>query len=155
MNRLYLDCEYNGFGGELISIALVSEDYYYDRSNRHLFYKVVGYDVRNIHPWVQKNVIPYLNVDPVPYAIAQVELFRFLEGYKHPHIICDWPEDLIHFNRMLLRGPGMRHGYHSKITMEVDGSIEVQGEVPHNALSDAIAIMNFDVERRLGQKPFF
>jgi hypothetical protein len=50
--KLFLDCEFNGFGGELISMALVDE-------NEKYFYEVLP--CMNPTSWVFNNVIPILN----------------------------------------------------------------------------------------------
>lgn len=50
--KLFLDCEFNGFGGELISMALVDEQGKY-------FYEVLP--CPQPIPWVQENVMPKLN----------------------------------------------------------------------------------------------
>jgi hypothetical protein len=50
--KLFLDCEFNGFGGELISMALVDE-------NERYFYEVLP--CINLTSWVLNNVIPILN----------------------------------------------------------------------------------------------
>ena len=55
--RYYLDCEYNGFGGDLISLALVPED------GGEEFYAVLAW-TGPPNDWVARNVIPYLNHVP-------------------------------------------------------------------------------------------
>ena len=55
--RYFLDTEFNGFGGELISIALVPE--YGDQE----FYAVLPLPAY-LHPWVERHVIPYLGNVP-------------------------------------------------------------------------------------------
>src|SRR3546814_14895388 len=55
--RYFLDTEFNGFGGDLISLALVPE--YGDQD----FYVSLPLPAQ-IHPWVEQNVIPYLRFVP-------------------------------------------------------------------------------------------
>src|SRR3546814_16545626 len=56
-----------------------------------------------IHPWVEKNVIPYLRFVPpgVDHQLNRVEAAQHLEAYlahdRDPLIIADWPDDLAHF----------------------------------------------------------
>ncbi len=49
--HIFIDGEWNSYGGELISLALVAED---GRS----FYEVLGCD--NPDPWIAENVMPKL-----------------------------------------------------------------------------------------------
>jgi hypothetical protein len=55
--RYFLDTEFNGFGGDLISLALVPE--YGDRE----YYAVLPLP-EELHPWVARNVVPYLSSVP-------------------------------------------------------------------------------------------
>jgi hypothetical protein len=48
--RYFLDTEFNGFGGTLLSLALVPED-------GEEFYAIIASD-DPLHPWVERNVIP-------------------------------------------------------------------------------------------------
>jgi len=50
--RYFLDTEYNGFGGALLSLALVPED------GSEEFYVTLQCDVP-IDPWVERHVMPY------------------------------------------------------------------------------------------------
>ncbi len=56
---LWLDTEFNGFGGEFVSAALVAED------GTH-WYKTVG--CKTPVPWTAENVIPHLGIKPVKLA---------------------------------------------------------------------------------------
>src|SRR3546814_11282489 len=64
-----------------------------------------------IHPWVEKNVIPYLRFVPpgVDHQLNRVEAAQHLEAYlahdRDPLIIADWPDDLAHFCALLVTGP--------------------------------------------------
>ena len=49
--RYFLDTEFNGFGGELISLALVPE-------HGHDEYYAVLPLPDELHPWVERNVVP-------------------------------------------------------------------------------------------------
>ena len=60
--RYVLDTEFNGFGGALLSLALVPED-------GGEFYATLACD-DDVLPWVERNVVPYL--DHVPVAEAQL-----------------------------------------------------------------------------------
>lgn len=91
-----LDCEFNGFGGELISLALSGEagELYLCRPNAEL-------DGLELHPWVEEHVLAILEVhDARPRVLPLTEFGRaiqtFLEDDPEPCVIADWPEDLTH-----------------------------------------------------------
>lgn len=68
MINYYLDCEFNGFNGELISLALVSKE-------RPSFYKVLPLP-EVIDPWVKENVIPILIEKPLDTKQEFITLFH-------------------------------------------------------------------------------
>jgi len=127
--RLFLDCEFNGFRGELISMALVSETW-------HEWYEVLP--CNNPVPWVAENVMPILGNKPVTRDRFQSSLQEFLCQFEKVHIVADWPEDIAHFCNALITGPGQRLTT-PPLTMEVD-RIDSTSDVPHNALADARGI---------------
>jgi hypothetical protein len=128
--RLFIDGEWNGFGGSLISIALVVED-------GREFYAVLGCD--SPEPWVAENVIPNLGVgqgvDGESTESVQARLSLFLAQFNAVHIVADWPEDIERFCRLLITGPGTRIDT-PPLTMEVV-RVDAPSETPHNALADA------------------
>jgi len=138
MKTFFIDCEWNSFGGEFISIALVSPE-------GDDFYATVG--CVDPHPWVAEHVMPVLAAAPITFVELQGYLEKFLSHWERVHIIADWPEDFIHFNRLLITGPGLRMGL-PHITMEIDLSLEGESQVPHNAFSDALANMHAFIERK-------
>lgn len=128
--RLFLDCEFNGFKGELISMAIVAED-------GREWYEVLYCE--NPVQWVAENVIPILNREPLKnMAELTLSLFRFLQQFETVHIVADWPEDIVYFCQTLITGPGMRIDT-PPLTMEVI-RIESESVIPHNALCDARGI---------------
>lgn len=141
--NLFLDCEFNGFGGELISMALVSE-------HGDEFYEVLELpeDIE-IHPWVKQNVMPILNKKPVDRFVFQRKLQQFLYELTNVygidvevHIIVDWPDDIKYFCQSLITGAGTMMTIPSTLTMEIDRSLSNdKSEILHNALADARAIM--------------
>jgi hypothetical protein len=139
--RYFLDTEFNGFGGALLSIALVPDD-------GEDFYAVLECG-DPIEPWVQRHVLPYL--DTVPVALQQRPLSRagasaalqhYLQVDDDPLIVADWPEDIAQFCMLMLTGSG------TMITvppvrfelLPLPGfSTARNSVVPHNALHDARA----------------
>jgi hypothetical protein len=133
MTNIYIDCEFNGFGGELISMALVAED-------GEQFYEVIEL-LDYITPWVAENVMPILNKDSVSFSVFQTKLQQFLHRYPSVHIIADWPDDIKYFCQALISGPGTRINT-PPLTMEIL-KIDAVSKLPHNALEDAIAIAEY------------
>jgi hypothetical protein len=138
--RYFLDTEYDGFGGALLSLALVPED------GGEEFYVVIDHDRVN-DPWVERNVLPYL--DTVPENLKGPRLSRAAAAHAHsswlahdeaPDIIADWPEDLAQLSMLLITGPGQMHPV-PPLTLRfvpLHGfSTAANSAVPHNALHDA------------------
>ena len=141
MKTFYCDCEFNSFGGELISIALVSQDCETE------FYEVLPYDHMNLHPWVAANVIPVLYKKPAGTKLeAQRNFAKFLQDNAVSNeikIVADWPEDIKHMCDFLLTGPGTCLSI-PNIVAVIDRvnlpSTTTYSLVPHNALEDAKAL---------------
>lgn len=145
--RLWIDTEFNGFEGDLISIALVAEngEYYYAVRS--------AYEDMEIVSWVQENVVPHLfktpdeeDVVPLTDKDIQEELSEFLYRFSDVKIVADWPEDLRHLCKLMITGPGWIIDTPETFTLEIDRRIDVESEVPHNALYDAIANREFYLE---------
>jgi len=155
--RFFLDCEFNGFGGELLSMALVC-----DRNNKlHSFYLKVNYSDNplKINDWVAQHVIPvmdaptfdhnYIRVtvkpNSVAYAIQEYFLREALFNNETIDIVADWPDDIAYFCRALLdpQQPGVSANFDGlKFVLKRIESFptDLQGAVQHNALWDAFAL---------------
>lgn len=135
--KIYLDTEFNAFGGELMSMALVPE-------NKDLpeFYHELLF-TGQLDPWVRANVVPHMNQFPITRNEFQLHLSNYL-WYFGEHsditIVADWPDDIRYFCEALITGPGERISMPTNIKFELDLSIKYTSEVPHNALWDARAI---------------
>lgn len=127
--RLFLDCEFNEFRGELISMALVAED-------GREWYASLGCE--NPGPWVAQNVMPILGAPTIRMGEFQDSLRNWLSQFKEIHVVADWPEDIAHFCSVLITGPGYRLDT-PPLTMEVV-RIDAASALPHNALADARGI---------------
>lgn len=131
-----IDCEWDGFAtesersGDLISMALVAED-------GSEFYEVLPYS--NLTAWVENNVVPVLNKQPITYHEFQTKLSLFLSRFDGFKLIADWPEDIAKFCEALITGPGMRMGT-PDFTMAII-QVDIVSKIPHNALEDARALM--------------
>lgn len=129
MTRLYLDTEFNGFGGELISLALYwpgGED----------FYEVVGMPKQPI-PFVAEHVLPILRKEPVGYNLLRQGLRSYLMGVEEPHIVADWQEDFIHFNRLLCGSNGEQLAIRYTMELVITPDFSPHWPDHHNALADA------------------
>ncbi len=138
MARYFLDCEFNSFGGDLISIALVSE------AGKAISLVL---DCPNPHPWVKENVIPLLFSDPVSRRVEKAdipgELLNYFRGDSNPHVVSDWPDDIKYFCECLVPSPGYMIGIPG-VTMQVVRvnayPTTVVGAIQHNAYWDALAL---------------
>ena len=127
--RLFIDCEFNEFRGELISMALVSED-------GGEWYEVLP--CAEPGSWVAEHVIPLLGQEAVSLPELQASLHTWLAQFDTVHIVADWPEDIAHFCETLITGPGMRLDT-PPLTFEVL-RVDSVSLLPHNALADARAL---------------
>lgn len=138
--RYYLDTEFNGFGGELISLALVRED-------GEWVSFIFGCD--DPTPWVAEHVIPNLKAGELTHdgaigrRAAAFEIITFIADDKAPVIIADWPEDIAHFCSLMLIRPGHMVGP-KRMTFELirmeSYPTELVRAVQHNAWWDAMAL---------------
>lgn len=128
---IYIDCEWNSFGGDLISIALCAED-------GSEFYGVLGCD--DPHPWIVEHVMPHIDGDDIiEKDDLQDYLQQYLMRFQSINIVADWPEDIERFCNLLITGPGTRIDT-PKLTMEVIRTdAEIISKIPHHALWDARA----------------
>ena len=144
--RYFLDCEYNGFGGALLSLALVPED------GSEEFYATLACDAA-MDAWVERHVVPYL--DTVPTGLVSPRLSQeqaamavaaWIGEDPEPEIVVDWPEDIAYFCRLLTIGPG-RMVPVPPITFRLvpmgNFSTAANSAVPHNALHDARSLRDY------------
>jgi hypothetical protein len=159
--RYWLDTEFNGYEGALISLALVRED------NEYLY--VILPRPANITDWVKENVMPIL--EAVPQRVKPKKLMHsqlgqaietFMKGDEDPVIITDWPDDITYFCENILTGPGTMiniprlsfrmhrvDAYPNTIFDRESGMAAVQ----HNAYWDALSLMVKCIDENLEQGP--
>jgi len=136
---IFIDTEFNGFGGELISLSLVT-------SSGKNFYEVLQ-PTKPIVRWVRENVMGCLDKEPITIEKFQVKLYQYLmevsEYCREPlTIIADWPDDIKYFCESIITGPGTSIPTPVKMNFVLDRTLSSeQSEVPHNAYHDAVAIM--------------
>ncbi len=139
----FLDCEFNGFGGELISLALSSatRELYLARPEDEL-------NAMAAHDWVAEHVLPFLSLAGArPQVLPRDQFGRailsFLAGDPSPSVIADWPEDLMHLMHCLIIAPGQMVKIPDLSLRLMQGSAypsEITDAVQHNALWDARAL---------------
>lgn len=143
--RYYLDTEFNEFGGDLISLALVRDD----GESLYLVYP----DLQEYGPWVKDNVVPILWSIPSPipgmaYKLESHEegarrIQSFLSGDPHIVIVTDWPDDIRYFCQAIITGPGMMINIPGIVfqMLRVDAyPTTLENAVQHNAWWDAMAL---------------
>jgi hypothetical protein len=140
--RYFLDCEYNGFGGALLSLALVPAD---GGEELYLTLESSG----PVEPWVERNVLPFL--DQVPDALrlprvgreaAAQAIAMYLGQDREPEIFADWPTDIELFCGLLSITPGRMVAVPElrfRLLSLGRFSPAENSAVPHNALHDARA----------------
>ena len=142
-----LDCEFDGFGGELLSLALVRED------NESLYLVYPQPDIYK-DDWVHNHVAPILwsIPSPIPGMAYELEcrvdgarkIAQFLKGDESPIIIADWPDDIKYFCQAIITGPGLMASINDiQFNMfRIDAyPTELKYAIRHNAWWDAKALM--------------
>lgn len=145
---LYLDTEFDGFGGDLISLALYNP-------NGESFYEVKRGIIMNpshsmasgiakkLDPWVVEHVIPVLGKAPIGWRAFEETLKAYLLRHSGVRIVADWPEDFIHLFRYLYGEKGWQLEF--ECTAELVMSGPLHSAIPHNALEDAKALADWHV----------
>lgn len=137
--RYFLDAEFNGFGGQLISIALVPED-----QAAAPFYEALP--CAQPEPWVAEHVMPVLQTKPIARSEMIAKLGAYLRDDEEPVIVGDWPEDIAHLALLMVTGPGARMPAPTTIFELLDLPLfdsERSSKLPHNACHDAAALRDY------------
>ena len=146
--RYFLDCEYNGFGGALLSLALVPED-----RGEELY---LTFDCADpIVDWVQRNVMPFLGQVPDSLKLPVMDreqaaraIAMYLGHDPEPEILADWPTDIELFCSLLTFAPGLMvpvPELRFRLLQLGAFSPAENSAVPHNALHDARALRDHAV----------
>lgn len=141
--RYFLDTEFNGFCGPLISLALVPE-----AADAPAFYEALPCERPTA--FVAEHVLPVLGTDPIPRAALGKRLAAYLSNDPDPLLVADWPEDIAHAAMALIVSPGHRHAI-DRIRFELCDVLGFDSaalsKVPHNAYHDAVALRDFTLRR--------
>ena len=141
--RIFIDCEFDGHDGPLLSIALVCEN------GRSIHIRV---DVEPMDLWVRQNVLPLMerhdaSESATVYHNHVGRVIRdFLGEVSTPVIVADSPVDIGRFCRALSTGEdgGWASADYPLMTFEVHNvdcyPTDLEGAVQHNAWWDAMAL---------------
>lgn len=154
--KYYLDCEFFGWGGDIISLALVGEtdrELYLAFDQEELEREARIVTLEDERKWMLDNVLPIIDA---PGAVAQrvglcrSDIRRMWPHYiahflrQHPgdiHIVADWPEDIRLLCELLMVGPGQTNIPGQRVIFEWVREdaypTTLPGAVQHNALWDA------------------
>lgn len=144
----FLDTEFDGMGGPLLSMGLVREDglalYATLRLERPIQSQWVKDNVMKVMYDIPSHGIDYKLIDCKPYTLA-VSLGNLLmmDPDNLPNIVADWPDDIKYFCEALIVGPGQMvdTGPVSFLIQRVDAyPTDLPGAVRHNAYWDAMAL---------------
>jgi hypothetical protein len=137
--RYFLDAEFNGFGGQLISLALVPED-----RDAVPFYEALP--CTEPDSWVAEHALPVLHTQPISRPEMMAKLEAYLRDDPEPVVIADWPEDIAHLALLMVAGPGRRMPSPTFRFELLDLPLfdsESLSAVPHNACDDARAFRDY------------
>lgn len=144
--KYYLDTEFDGKGGPLISLALVRED-------GKSLYCITEYEPRDA--WVRENVCPVALSAGVPAVLCPAGelgglVASFLRPDPAPTIVADWPDDVTYMCRELTArslywsDPEGQLQNMPPLRFEVSNvdayPTTLPGAVQHNAWWDAMAL---------------
>lgn len=137
--NLYLDTEFDGHGGALVSLALAGDD-------GSQWYAI--FDAYCGDPWVAEHVAPKLYT-LLPTHSGSQDVLRFhLKEYLKERPGCtiwaDWPADFEHLMHLMCGrhyGESFMVPCHMRLIITPEG--QPKPKFPHNALSDALALMEW------------
>lgn len=137
--NLYLDTEFDGHGGPLIALAIAGDD------------GKTWYGIFNAHcgtDWVAENVAPKLYAEQPTISgdesTLRLSLAEFLRSRSGCTLWADWPADFEHLMHLMC-GNSYADSFMVPCRMQLIETPpgEPKPEHPHNALSDALALMRW------------
>ena len=141
--RYFIDTEFDGHNGPLLSLAMVRED----GASIHISTFEEATD-----PWVIANVLPLMEdhgadvTRRVPLNMVGGEIHKHLGADPSPVIVADSPVDIGRFCAALSTGPdgGWASADYPRMTFEVHNvdcyPTTIPGAVQHNAWWDAMVL---------------
>lgn len=142
--KYFLDTEFNGFGGDLISLALAPED----GAPVYLALPDEALAEMQIDPWVARHVLPVLATPGAsPERLDRQRwgrrLASYFKGVDHVEFVADWPDDIRYLMQAITLKPGMvieLPEFSISCVHAASWPNQLQGAVRHNALWDARAL---------------
>jgi hypothetical protein len=144
VSKYYIDCEFDGHSGPLLSLAIVRED----GRSIHIATSAEAKD-----SWVQANVMPLMGKHAATLNWSQVApndvgtvIRQFLGDEQAPVIVADSPVDIGRFCTALTTSAtgGWASAEYPRMTFEVHNvdcyPTTLAGAVQHNAWWDAMAL---------------
>lgn len=141
--RYFVDCEFDGHNGPLLSLAMVRED------GEGIHIRV---DIEPMDMWVRRNVLPLMDKHEADYSRTIYpnevggSIRWFIGADKEPVIVTDSPVDVGRFCRAISTGPDgeWASADYPRMTFEVHNvdcyPTSLEGAVQHNAWWDAMAL---------------
>ena len=134
--ELFLDSEFNGHGGQLLSLALANPS----KTGKHFYARLP--DPAHWHPWVKENVVPHFGVEPEEMIVFRHRLRTYLQCREPVTIYADWPADFYYLTDLMC-GAAFEDSWFVECQMVLLRGTDPKSVQPHNALSDAIALMEW------------
>lgn len=141
--RYFIDAEFNGFGGEMVSLAAVPEN-----DEAPPFYEAA--DCLRPTEWVSLHVLPVLQTRQLSLVEVARLFSEYLRDDPEPLLVADWPEDISHAAALLTDGKGgrlVKTEVHFQLLLQTEFSTDALSEVPHNAYYDALALREWVLAR--------
>lgn len=154
--KYYLDCEFFGWGGPIISLALLGEydqELYLAFDQHELEAEARIATLVDERRWMLDNVLPIIDApgaEALRVGTSRSQLKRhwphhiatFLgKNESDIHIVADWPEDIRHLSELLMSGPGQTLLPKQRVIFEWVREdaypTTLPGAVQHNAMWDA------------------
>ena len=141
---LFLDCEFNGHEGRLISMGIVS-----DLTQQEFYETLIIPHDEVIDPWVQENVIPKLYKPPIDDLEFREKLHIYLLKHTGETIYADSPADHVHLlnNTHWMNDENSYRYLSLELTMKfiIPNRKEYwpTNELEHHALHDARTLMKW------------
>ena len=128
--RAFIDFEFNGKGGRVLSAAIVTE-------SGAEWYEVMDYADIDVVPWVAENCLPNLGKEPISAAAFQASFEEFINQFGYIEFMYNAHADRRYLDELLLNMP--QQPLHRCVR---DGFLSARSSlIPHNALADARAIV--------------
>ncbi len=134
MTAIFLDTEFNGHNGELISMGFASvgaANWYHELPPPERW-----------EPWCYANVRPMLDNAPIDIKAFRLSLQEYLSSLDNPVIYADWPADF-RYLMDLLTGPAYEYSFVVDMQMVLLKNSNPISKRPHHALSDAKALRDW------------